>query len=102
MTEISDMRIKSILEQYERKRVREKERYESIKGTEEFKTQNRQRAREHYNLNKESKKTKYENDKDFMNARSSYYYYKRNDDLESFKERYPDKVKVLNDRNITF
>ena len=102
MSEISDIRIKSILQQYEKKRAREKERYERIKGTEEFKNINRERARNHYHNNKDIKKDKYDNDKEFMGARSSYYYYKRIDKLESFKEKYPDKVKVLNERNILF
>tara|TARA_R110000737_G_C14279778_1_gene432044 strand:- start:72 stop:380 length:309 start_codon:yes stop_codon:yes gene_type:complete len=102
MTELSDIRIKKILEQYDKKRIREKERYERIKESDEFKVQNRERARNHYQNNKEVKKNKYDNDKDFMSARSSYYYYKRMNKLESFKEKYPDKVKVLNDRNISF
>tara|TARA_R110000772_G_scaffold110057_1_gene213542 strand:- start:6 stop:314 length:309 start_codon:yes stop_codon:yes gene_type:complete len=102
MSEITDIRIKTILEQYERKRIREKERYQRIKETDEFKNQNRERARNHYNKNKEAHKNKYENDKDFLNARSSFYYFKRMDKLEDFKERHPNKVKLLNERNITF
>ena len=79
MTEITDPKVKKILEQYERKRMREKERYERIKETEEFKNKNRERARNHYNLNKEVKKNNYMENRDLLNARSSYYYYKRND-----------------------
>ena len=71
MTDITDPKIKSIVEQYEKKRVKEKERYERIKETEEFKTQN-----------------------------SSYYYYKKIDNLETFTLNFPDKVEILKSRNI--
>ena len=95
-------RIKKVLEQYERKRKKEKDRYQLIKDTEDFKNKNRERARNHYGLNKENKKEKYENDKDFLSARSQYYYYRRNDKLEIFKEKYPNKVELLSQRNIIF
>jgi|TARA_B110000285_G_scaffold197559_1_gene229310 hypothetical protein len=100
MTDITDPKIKSIVEQYEKKRVKEKERYERIKETEEFKTQNRERARKHYNNNKEVKKQKYIDNREFMNARSSYYYYKKIDNLETFNLKFPDKVEILKSRNI--
>jgi len=100
METFTDERIKSILNQYERKRMKEKERYNIIKDTQEFKEQNRTRARNHYQLNKEKKKENYENKKEFMNARSSFYYYKRNDKVELFKEKYPEKVKILSENNI--
>jgi hypothetical protein len=100
MTDITDPKIKSIVEQYEKKRVKEKERYERIKETEEFKTQNRERARKHYNNNKEVKKQKYIDNREFMNARSSYYYYKKIDNLETFILNFPDKVEILKSRNI--
>jgi hypothetical protein len=100
MSEYSEEHIKNILNQYQRKREKEKERYERIKDTEEFKTQNRERARNHYQVNKDKKKEKYDNNKEFMNARSSYYYYKKRDKLELFKEKYPNKVNILMENNI--
>ena len=100
MSEYSEEHIKNILNQYQRKREKEKERYERIKDTEEFKTQNRERARNHYHINKDKKKEKYDNNKEFMNARSSYYYYKKRDKLELFKEKYPNKVNILMENNI--
>tara|TARA_R110000803_G_scaffold210827_1_gene284037 strand:+ start:23758 stop:24066 length:309 start_codon:yes stop_codon:yes gene_type:complete len=100
MTEITDPKVKKILEQYERKRMREKERYERIKETEEFKNKNRERARNHYNLNKEVKKNNYMENRDLLNARSSYYYYKRNDRLEDFKQKYPEKIELLSSINL--
>ncbi len=101
MSEITDSeRIQKILQQYERKREKEKERYQLIKHTEDFKTKNRQRAKMHYENNKNIKKEKYENDKDFLNAKSQYYYYKKTDNLEKFKNKYPHKIELLKTRNL--
>lgn len=99
MEQLSDERIKSIVNQYERKRDKEKARYIMLKDTDEFKSKNRERANNHYQNNKDKKKEKYDNNKDFMNARSSYYYYKKKDKLDLFKEKYPNKVKTLMDNN---
>tara|TARA_R110000803_G_scaffold59519_3_gene118190 strand:+ start:2351 stop:2656 length:306 start_codon:yes stop_codon:yes gene_type:complete len=95
MADITDPKIKSIVEQYQRKRAKEKERYQRIKDGEAFKTQNRERAKNHYNNNVEAKKQKYIDNRDFMNARSSYYYYKKKDRMEDFKLKYPEKVQIL-------
>lgn len=101
MSEITDSeRIKKILQQYERKRLKEKERYEVIKDTEDFKMKNRQRAKNHYDKNKDIKKDKYAQDKEFLNAKSQYYYYKKHDNLEKFKEKYPHKIEILKSRNL--
>tara|TARA_B110000902_G_C13965801_1_gene459240 strand:- start:82 stop:390 length:309 start_codon:yes stop_codon:yes gene_type:complete len=99
MEQLSDERIKSIINQYERKRDKEKARYIMLKDTDEFKSKNRERANNHYQNNKDKKKEKYDNNKDFMNSRSSYYYYKKKDKLDLFKEKYPNKVKTLMDNN---
>tara|TARA_R110000868_G_scaffold10631_4_gene51548 strand:- start:2828 stop:3136 length:309 start_codon:yes stop_codon:yes gene_type:complete len=99
MEQLSDERIKSIVNQYERKRDKEKARYIMLKDTDEFKSKNRERANNHYQNNKDKKKEKYDNNKDFMNARSSYYYYKKKDKIDLFKEKYPNKVKTLMDNN---
>ena len=99
MEQLSDERIKNIINQYERKRDKEKARYLMIKDTDEFKSKNRERANNHYQNNKDKKKEKYDNNKDFMNSRSSYYYYKKKDKLDLFKEKYPNKVKTLMDNN---
>ena len=100
MTEITDPKVKKILEQYERKRLKEKERYDRVKETEEFKNKNRERARNHYNLNKEVKKNNYMENRDFLNARSSYYYYKKTERLEDFKLKYPEKIELLSSVNL--
>ena len=100
MSEITNPRIKSIVEAYERKRIKEKERYDIISQTEEYKAQNRARAKLHYEANREIHKDKYIDDKVFHNARSSYYYYKRADKLDYFRETFPSKVNILAERSI--
>lgn len=100
MTDLTDERINKILMQYENKRMKEKERYERIKETDEFKILNRSRARDHYHRNKDMKKEKYNNNKEFLTARSSYYYYKNQNRIEDFKNKFPDKVKILSENNI--
>ena len=100
MTITDTERIARILKQYEKKRAKEKERYQLIKDTEDFKTKNRQRAKNHYEKNKDKKRDNYENNKDFLNARSQYYYYKKTDRLDIFKEKFPHKIEILQSRNI--
>ena len=100
MTDLTDERINKILMQYENKRKKEKERYERIKDTEDFKNQNRDRARNHYQNNKELKKNKYNKNKEYITARSSYYYYKNSNRIEDFKNKFPEKVKILMENNL--
>ena len=99
MTITDTERIERILKQYEKKREKEKERYQLIKDTEDFKTKNRQRARDHYERNKDKKREKYEKYKEYLNARSQYYYYKKTDRLDIFKEKYPNKIELLQSKN---
>lgn len=100
MSELTDSeRIKKILIQYEKKRAREKERYLLIKDTEDFKLKNRQRAKNHYEKNKNAKKEKYDKDKEYLTAKSQYYYYKKNNKLDIFEEKYPHKISILKERN---
>jgi hypothetical protein len=93
--EYSEEQIQNILTSYKNKREKEKERYDKIKGTEEFKIANRQRAKNYYQTNKELKKEKYENNKTMIRAKNSYYYYKRKNDIEKFKEKFPDRYNTL-------
>tara|TARA_R110000822_G_scaffold65722_8_gene160863 strand:+ start:592 stop:909 length:318 start_codon:yes stop_codon:yes gene_type:complete len=101
MTEINNSEhIQKLVEQYERKRIYEKERYQMIKDTDEFKTKNRNRAATHYSINKDKRKDRYDNDIEFMRAKSQYYYYKKTDQLDIFKEKYPNKFELLIQRNL--
>tara|TARA_R110002073_G_C9187876_1_gene557008 strand:- start:294 stop:638 length:345 start_codon:yes stop_codon:yes gene_type:complete len=91
----SEEEIHSILKSYKHKREKEKERYDRIKDTEEFKLKNRMCAKNHYDNNKDRYKEKYENKKDLIKARNSYYYYKKKNDMEAFKNKYPERYELL-------
>ena len=84
--DLSTMQISSILISYQQKRIYEKERYNMIKDNEDFKIKNRERAKNHYN-------------KEVMNAKSTYYYYKKNNKLDIFKEKKMDKYQLLQSIN---
>ena len=98
MDGMTDTQISKVMEQYKKKQALDKARYERLKKDQEFVEKNRQRARDHYALNKDKKKERYDNDKFFMNAKSSYYYYRRQDKLELFKEKWPERTEVLRGR----
>lgn len=102
MSDLTDIRIQQIINSYNKKKIKEKERYERIKDSEEFKSKNRERAKNHYHRNKEVKLNQYKENKEFYSARTSYYYYKKLDRLDYFKEKYPEKTKLLNEKNIVF
>ena len=95
----SEQEIKHIVEMYKQKRTREKQRYQSIKDTESFKMENRRRSREHYEKNKNMKVEYYSQNKEYINAKSSFTYYKNYKTIEEFKEKYPDRYKLLVARN---
>lgn len=93
--DLSDEQINNILNQYKNKRMREKERYERIKDTDDFKNYNRDKSKKHYENNKDKYKEKYNEKKDLMKAKNSYYYYKRIDNLEAFKTKHEDRYNLL-------
>ncbi len=95
----SENEIQNILRLYSKKKEYEKQRYELIKDTDEFKIKNRLRAKNHYDNNKEKKLQKYQDNKEIMNAKSSYYYYKKTDKLEIFKEKNSEKYELLKSIN---
>jgi division protein CdvB (Snf7/Vps24/ESCRT-III family) len=53
------------------------------------------KAIEQYKKKKDKSKLRYENNKEFVKARSSYNYYKKNDKLDVFKSKFPERVKIL-------
>tara|TARA_Y100001936_G_C15850367_1_gene546882 strand:+ start:476 stop:787 length:312 start_codon:yes stop_codon:yes gene_type:complete len=96
MEQFNEDQIKQILNQYAKKRNREKNYYHDVnKNNEEFQKKNRERAKKHYETNKEKKKESYETNKEFLRARQLYYYYKKIDNLEKMKEKYPEKCEIL-------
>ncbi len=99
--EMTNDEIKKIINQYNRKRDREKENYHNkLKCDDEWCKRNKERALSYYHENKEKKKEKYKKDKEFINSRSMLNYYKRMGRIKDFKDKYPDKCELLKSRGI--
>lgn len=98
-SEFTETQINKILTDYKNRRLRDRMRYETIKDNEEFKIKNRQRAKLHYEKNKDKRKEKYIENNDLMKARNSYYYYKKKDKLDDLKTKYPERWQLLLDNN---
>ena len=60
---------------------------------------NRKRAREHYNKFKDQKKQNYIDNSELQKSKCSYNYYLKNDNVEKFKEKYPDRYELLDNIN---
>jgi hypothetical protein len=98
-----DDQINKIINQYKKTRERERKYYHEVKKTnEDFVNKNRERARNHYETNKEKKKEEYVDKKDFYKCKSLFYYYKRNDKRDVFMEKFPEKVEILNQNHFKF
>jgi len=95
----TEEQINQILKLYIQNRQKEKERYDKIKDTEEFKIKNRSRAKKHYEENKDVKKNMYQENKEFVKARNNYLYYKKKNRVEDYKEKYPERYQMLIDAN---
>jgi len=91
----NEEQLTKIINSYKNKKEKEKERYERIKDTVEYKEDNRNRARIHYEKYKEDKKQNYQDNKQFFQARNSYYYYRKKNNLKKFVERFPERVELL-------
>ena len=100
MVELTNEQIEKILNNYKAKRERENKYYHEVqKNNEEFKIKNRQRAKNHYEKNKEKKKENYESNKLFLQAKSLHNYYKKRENLETFKTKHEEKFNLLVDKN---
>ena len=91
----TEEQIQHILKLYKQNKEKNKANYEKVKDTEEFKTKNRQRAKEHYHNNKHLKQNHYMVNKELIKARNSYRYYMKRDRVEEFKEKYPLRYEKL-------
>lgn len=94
--------IARVLTNYKNKRIRENKYYHEVtKSKEEFKIKNRERAKAHYhNGYKEKKRENYSNNKDVLQMKSLYNYYKRKDKIDIFKEKHEDKFKMLSEKGL--
>ena len=102
MTEVyDDIKINKIIELYKKNRQRDKIKYLKKKDDPEFILQNRLRAKTHYEtVYKEKKKDNYEKNKVLLQTKSLFRYYKKNDKVEGFKNKYPEKYQLLQDHGI--
>lgn len=95
MYNLSEEEINHILTQYKNRKEKDQQKYNLNKQNPEFVERNRQKAKEWYDNNKEKRKETYVNNKDFLNARNHYYYYKKRDQIDKFKEKYQNKYDIL-------
>ena len=95
MTDFTESEIAIVLKRYKERKEKDKQKYLKIKDNEDFKIQNRARAKEHYEKTKDLRKETYRQQKELMNAKNSFYYYKRNDRVDEFQQKYPDRYELL-------
>lgn len=102
--DLSEAQIAKVLIDYKKKRERENKYYHEVsKHSEEFKAKNRERAKKHYHSKgKDMKSNQYQNNKEFVKARSLYTYYKKKDNIDKFKEKHADKCKILEEKGFAF
>lgn len=93
--EYSEEQVKHILEKYKSQREKDKIIYQKKKQNPEFVKKNRERAKQHYHNNPEMKKKYYEENKELQQAKSSYHYYLKNNNVEKFKTKKPEKYELL-------
>ena len=99
---MSDEQISRMMDRYKKGLETKKKLYHDVKKHDpEFVAKNRERARLHYHNNKHIKKEKYENNKDFLKAKSLLQYYKYNNKVNIFKDKHPEKVELLFTKGIT-
>tara|TARA_R110000796_G_scaffold186953_1_gene303886 strand:+ start:76 stop:399 length:324 start_codon:yes stop_codon:yes gene_type:complete len=93
----SEEQIQRILQNYKNKRDRENKYYHDVtKNKEEFKIKNRQRAKAHYEkVGKNMKKESYQNNKELLSAKALYNYYKRNENIDIFKDKHQSRYILL-------
>ena len=95
MLDFSEEEIEKILTQYKNKREKEKERYDKIKDTDKYRFASRERAKNNYNLTKEIRAEKYILNKNMIKAKNSFNYYKKQNKIDKFIEKYPDRHEIL-------
>jgi len=95
----SEDQVQHILKLYKQRREKQKEKYQQIKDTEEFKIKNRARAKEHYNKNKHLKQKIYEDNKQFIKFKTHYKYYEKLNRVDEYKNKFPERYMYLVDHN---
>lgn len=100
--DLTENQINNIIDNYKKKREREINYYHNVlKHNQEFKDKCKERSKNHYhNGYKEVKKQKYQENKEYCKAISSYNYYKKTNRLDYFKEKNKDKYDILVEKGV--
>ena len=87
----TDNQIKKVMDNYEKikeyKRVYYNKKYHE---SPEVREKQRQASKRYFDKNKDKEKDRYKNNGDLMRARQKYNYYKKQDRLEYYSEKYSD------------
>lgn len=98
---MDEEKINHIIEQYKLKKEREYNNYHNVyKLNEDYMIKNKERAKAHYELNSDKRKSTYKENSEFVKARSSFNYYKKTNNIAKFKEKFPERVKLLSEVGI--
>ena len=90
--DLSNEQIEKVLEKYKKKLQYDRDRYHNVKKLDStFMEKNRQRARNHYETNKDKRKEYYMNNRENKKLINQFYYYNRLNKLDVLKDKYPDK-----------
>ena len=99
MNNYSEEELAILVKRYDRKRFQEHKRYhEQKKYDPEFVKKNRERAKTHYHKTLPDQRIKYQNNKEYYQAMGSYNYYKRQDRINTFIQKWPERVALLRAR----
>jgi hypothetical protein len=94
--EFTEEQIQEILKRYKKSLEYSRERYKNIrKNDPEYQRKNRERAKKHYDSHKEEKKQYYENNREELNMKQRYRYYKNKNQVEVYKNKFPENYKKL-------
>ena len=101
MVEMNEEYMTKVIRSYKKKQEADKARYDRFKDDEDFQKKNRERAKAHYDTKKVDRAQIYKDNKPLMNAKSSFYYYRRNNKLDQFQSKYPERVEILKENGIS-
>ncbi len=95
MDSMTDEKIQKIISVYKKQRDRDKKRYDVRKNDPVFMEKNRERARLYHQNHRNSRKQHYEKNIEYVKARNLLNYYKANNRIEEFKNKYPKRIELL-------
>tara|TARA_R110000796_G_scaffold142248_2_gene258777 strand:- start:508 stop:831 length:324 start_codon:yes stop_codon:yes gene_type:complete len=98
---MDEEKINHIIQQYKLKKEREYNNYHNVnKLNEDYMIKNKERAKAHYDLHSDDRKLKYKETAEISKAKSSYNYYKKTNNIQKFRDKFPEREKLLTDIGI--